>query len=70
MNPTAWPPAYPSDYLPPAEQEHWSPELETMSPEERDTILLAKLRNQVHYAYRTPASTASSTATRQWTLKT
>ena len=47
-----WPPQYSSDYIPPPDQEHWSPELETMSPDQRDGIVLDKLREQVHYVYR------------------
>ena len=47
----AWPPQYPPEYAPSADQEHWSPELETMRPEQRDGIILAKLREQVRYAY-------------------
>ena len=47
-----WPPQYPSDYIPHRDQEHWSPELETMSPDQRDGIVLDKLREQVRYVYR------------------
>ena len=47
----AWPPQYPPEYAPSADQEHWSPELETMRPGQRDGIILAKLREQVRYAY-------------------
>ena len=47
----AWPPRYPPEYAPSADQEHWSPELETMPPEQREGIILAKLREQVRYAY-------------------
>ena len=47
----AWPPQYPPEYVPSADQEHWSPELETMPTEKRDGIILAKLREQVRYAY-------------------
>ena len=52
MTKIQWPPQYPSGYIPPAQQEHWSPELETMPPAERDALILAKLREQVRYAYR------------------
>ena len=48
---SAWPPAYPSTYEPPTDQEHWSPELETMPPAQRDTVILGKLREQVRYAF-------------------
>ena len=46
-----WPPRYPADYLPKDDAEHWSPDLETMAPAERDPVILDKLRNQVRYAY-------------------
>ena len=46
-----WPPQYRQEYLPPEGQEHWSPDLETMPPEQRDEIILQKLRRQVSYAY-------------------
>lgn len=46
-----WPPRYPSDYVPDDESEYWVPELETMPPEQRDAIILEKLRRQVRYAY-------------------
>ena len=45
-----WPPQYPSTYTPPAGQEFWCPELETMAPKHRDSIILEKLRGQVSYA--------------------
>ena len=47
-----WPPQYLSDYIPPSDQECWSPELETMPPGQRDGIILDKLREQVRYVYR------------------
>ena len=46
-----WPPQYSQDYLPPEAQEYWSPDLETMPPEQRDEIILEKLRRQVAYAF-------------------
>ena len=49
---TRWPPVYSPDYVPPYDQKYWSPEVETMSPEQREGIILAKLREQVRYAYR------------------
>ena len=52
MTEPIWPPRYPTDYVPPLTQEHWSPAIETMPPEERDGLILAKLREQVRYAYR------------------
>ena len=46
-----WPPRYPTQYVPPADAEYWSPGLETMPPAQRDGIILEKLRRQVRYAY-------------------
>ncbi len=46
-----WPPKHPHDYYPAADQEYWSPELETMPPANRDRHTLAKLQSQVRYAY-------------------
>ena len=48
----AWPPQYPSTFVPPTGQEHWFPQLETMSAEERDVVILAKLREQLRYVHR------------------
>ena len=45
-----WPPLYPADYVPDDDAEHWSPELETMAPVLRDSLILDKLRHQVRYA--------------------
>ena len=52
MTETHWPPRYAADYVPPSTQEHWLPGIETMHPQERDVLILAKLREQVRYAYR------------------
>ena len=46
-----WPPLYPADFLPDDDAEHWSPELETMAPVLRDSLILDKLRHQVLYAH-------------------
>ena len=46
-----WPPRYPSDYVPNDESEYWAQDLETMPPDQRDTIILEKMRLQVRYAY-------------------
>lgn len=46
-----WPPRYLSDYVPNDESEHWAPDLETMPPAQRDSIILQKLRHQIRYAY-------------------
>ena len=49
--PLPWPPLYDPAYVPPDEQEHWSPELETMAPEARLEIIAAKLIGQTAWAY-------------------
>lgn len=49
---TLWPPIYPNDYLPGDDSEYWSRDLETMPPEQRDPIILEKLRHQIAYAYK------------------
>ena len=46
-----WPPYYPSDYIPNEDSEHWSAELETMPPAQRDGVILEKLWKQVGHAY-------------------
>lgn len=46
-----WPPIYDATYLPPADQQYWFPELETMDPEARMEIILAKTQAQVNWAY-------------------
>ena len=51
MTGAKWPPAYPFSRVPPTNQEHWSPGLETMPPRERDSIILDKLREQVRYVF-------------------
>ena len=45
-----WPPRYSTTYQPRADQEHWSPDLETMAPEQRNGLVFQKLREQVRYA--------------------
>ena len=45
-----WPPRYSTTYRPGAAQEHWSPDLETMDPEQRNRLVFQKLREQVRYA--------------------
>ncbi len=49
---TPWPPRYPSDFVPNEDSEYWDKELETMPPEQRDPIILEKLRSQIAYAHR------------------
>ncbi|MCY4582276.1 MAG: phenylacetate--CoA ligase family protein, partial [Chloroflexi bacterium] len=46
-----WPPAYDPSYVPPADQEYWDPALETMPPQERDALIVAKLQRQAAWAY-------------------
>ncbi len=46
-----WPPRYPTNYLPGDDAEHWSSDLETMTPVDRDPLILDKLRHQVRYAF-------------------
>ncbi|MGH7278806.1 MAG: phenylacetate--CoA ligase family protein, partial [Candidatus Rokuibacteriota bacterium] len=46
-----WPPRYDPAYRPPADAEHWIPEIECAPPAVRDEIVLAKLRAQVRWAW-------------------
>ena len=46
-----WPPRYDKEYVPDAGSEHWDPKAETMSPQERESVVLDKLGHQVRYAY-------------------
>ena len=46
-----WPPQYDRGYTPPVDREHWDPQRETMDPEQRDALILERLRAQVRYAY-------------------
>jgi len=45
-----WPPEFDDSYIPPSGERYWSP-VETMPPEERAGVILAKLKRQVEYAY-------------------
>jgi len=47
----SWPPRYDASYRPRADAEYWAPELECASPEVRDAVILAKLKQQVAYAW-------------------
>ena len=47
----SWPPKYDLSYVPPSSVEHWDNRLETMPPQERDVVILEKLRGQVRYAW-------------------
>lgn len=46
-----WPPVYDESYLPKPEQKYWFPEFEKMRPEERNRLILKRLRAQMAYAY-------------------
>ena len=46
-----WPPAYDKSYVPDSGTEYWDPQAETMSPPEREALILDKLGHQVRYAY-------------------
>ncbi len=47
-----WPPEYDTTYRPAPDAPYWDRELETMDPVEREeTVILPKLRAQLHYAY-------------------
>ena len=49
--PSAWPPSYDPSYVPPSDQEYWSPALETMQADERQALILAKVQSQAAWAY-------------------
>ena len=52
MMPDNWPPKYDTTFIPKPDSPYWNPELETMDPLEREqTVILPKLRAQLHYAY-------------------
>ena len=46
-----WPPTYERSYVPDSGSEYWDPQAETMSPQEREALVLDKLGHQVRYAY-------------------
>jgi phenylacetate-coenzyme A ligase PaaK-like adenylate-forming protein len=51
MEQWSWPPRYDEDYRPPDEQRHWFPRRETMSADERDAAILARIREVMAYAW-------------------
>ncbi|WP_237720301.1 phenylacetate--CoA ligase family protein [Streptomyces xiaopingdaonensis] len=51
MEQWSWPPRYDEDYRPPGHQEHWFPRRETMPAEQRDELLLARIREVMAYAW-------------------
>jgi phenylacetate-CoA ligase len=46
-----WPPRYDPAYRPDPGAEHWLPEVECAEPVDRDALVLAKLRQQVRWAW-------------------
>ena len=50
MDETEWPPEY-GETAPSPEQIYWDRRAETMSPGERESVVLRKLRRQLRYAY-------------------
>ncbi|MGZ6125353.1 MAG: phenylacetate--CoA ligase family protein [Myxococcales bacterium] len=46
-----WPPRYDPRYRPGVEESYWRRDLETADPRERDALILAKLQQQVLYAW-------------------
>jgi phenylacetate-CoA ligase len=51
MESWSWPPAYDDSYQPPADQEYWFPERETMDAEEREAAILTRIQQVMNYAY-------------------
>src|SRR5689334_17270763 len=47
----AWPPRYDAAYRPRSDEPLWLPEIERAAPQERDELILAKLRAQVRWAW-------------------
>src|SRR5205823_4618307 len=47
----AWPPKYDAGYRPRPDEPCWLPEVERARPEEREDLILAKLRAQVRWAW-------------------
>lgn len=47
----AWPPTYDEHYQPLTEQRFWFPQRETMPPEQRDELIVARLREVMSYAW-------------------
>ncbi|HEY4442271.1 MAG TPA: hypothetical protein VGN14_17555 [Candidatus Elarobacter sp.] len=46
-----WPPAYDAGYRPPSDAPYWDPARETMSEDERATVVLAKIRAVMAWAW-------------------
>src|SRR5712672_3063487 len=47
----SWPPRYEPAYRPGPDEECWLPETERAAPEQRDELILSKLRGQVRWAW-------------------
>ena len=47
----SFPPRYDPDYLPERSSRYWFPRRETMPPEERNDLILERLKEITHYAY-------------------
>jgi phenylacetate-CoA ligase len=48
---TVWPPRYDSTYRPAREADQWAPELESARADDRDALILTKLRHQIRWAW-------------------
>ena len=44
MDAMEWPPAFDGAYTPPRREEYWDLHAETMSPQDREAVVLSKLR--------------------------
>ncbi|SHH08221.1 phenylacetate-CoA ligase [Jatrophihabitans endophyticus] len=53
MEQWTWPPAYDDDYRPADDATHWFPVRETMAPDRRDELLLARIQEVMAYAWST-----------------
>jgi len=51
MESWTWPPRYDESYRPPDDQPYWFPRRETMPAEERDTAILARIRDVMAYCW-------------------
>jgi phenylacetate-CoA ligase len=56
-----WPPVYDATYVPPPEQEYWFPFRETMDVEQRENVILERIRQVMDYAF-----TSSSFYQKKW----
>lgn len=51
MEEWSWPPAYDEGYRPPVEQRCWFPQRERMPPDQRDELILGRIREVMSYAW-------------------